>query len=182
MLAVAEYFGDTAIDTIDHKAIDDAAMALHPNVTPASRNRYFYTPVSAILHHAKVDLKLQRPKGSKGQTRTDFINPDDAAAILREADKIDSEFGLLLRFLLYSGCRLGEALALEWQHISNGCAYVATSKNDDPRTVRLRDDFAPLLARRKPDGRVFRFRQGGHLKDLLKRATRAACGLDGPPR
>jgi len=25
---------------------------------------------------------------------------------------VDAEFGLLLRFLLYSGCRLGEALAL----------------------------------------------------------------------
>jgi len=60
---------------------------------------------------------------------------------------------------------------------------VATSKNDDPRTVQLRREVADALeARRKPGGRVFRFRQGGHLKDLLKRATRAACGLDGPPR
>ena len=59
----------------------------------------------------------------------------------------------------------------------------ATSKNDDRRTVLLRHDLHILLeTRRKPEGRVFRLRQGGHLKDLLKRCTLAVCGLPPPPR
>ena len=96
---------------------------------------------------------------------------------------LDLEFALLLRFLLYTGCRLGEALAVTWAELVDGTAYIATSKNDDPRTVLLRHDLNILLeARRKPEGRVFRFRQGGHLKDLLKRCTLAVCGLPPPPR
>jgi integrase len=72
---------------------------------------------------------------------------------------------------------------LTWADIVDGTTYIATSKNDDPRTVLLRHDLHILLeTRRKPEGRVFRFRQGGHLKDLLKRCTLAVCGLPPPPR
>jgi integrase len=78
---------------------------------------------------------------------------------------------------------LGEALALQWADIIDGTAYVRRSKNEDPRTVRLRDDLAPALeARRKPEGAVFRFHYGGQLKVLLKRATCLACGVAPPKR
>lgn len=183
VMKLSDYFGDKPITEIDQAAIDAAALELYPNVTPATRNVCVYTPTSAILHHANVDIKLRRPKGAKGRVRTDYLNPTDAAAVIAAADAIDAEFGLLLRFLLYTGCRLGEALALTWDQISDGTAYVATSKNDDPRTVRLRDELRDAMeARRQREGRVFRFRQGGHLKDLLKRSTRAACGLAPLPR
>jgi len=179
-----KHFGETPLDEINQAAIDAAAVALHPNVKPATRNVYVYTPVSAILHHADANWgTLRRPKGAKGEVRTDHLNPPDAAAIIAAAESFDLEFALLLRFLLYTGCRLGEALAVTWADVVDGTAYIATSKNDDPRTVLLRHDLHILLeARRKPEGRVFRFRQGGHLKDLLKRCTLAACGLPPPPR
>lgn len=177
------HFNETPIADIDQAAIDAAALVLYPNVTPATRNVCVYTPVSAILHHANVDIKLRRPKGAKGRVRTDYLNPVDAAAIVSAADAVDLEFGILVRFLLYTGCRINEALALTWDQIIDGTAYIATSKNDDPRTMQLRGELGEALeARRKPEGRVFRFRQGGHLKELLKRSTRAACGLAPLPR
>jgi integrase len=183
VMKLAEHFGATAVTAVDQAAIDAAAVELYPNVTPATRNVCVYTPVSAILHHANVDIKLRRPKGAKGRVRTEYLNPPDAAAIVGAANAFDAEFALLLQFLLYTGCRLGEALALTWDQIVDGTAYVATSKNDDPRTVLLRGELRDAMeAHRKPEGRVFRFRQGGHLKELLKRATRAACGLAKPPR
>ncbi|HVQ73541.1 MAG TPA: hypothetical protein VMT08_39175 [Bradyrhizobium sp.] len=53
--------------------------------------------------------------------------------------------GRLLTFLLYTGCRIGEALALalKWERVYLGKrpAYIETSKNDDPRTVRLRQEI-----------------------------------------
>ena len=176
-----KYFGEMPFKDIDQAAIDAAAIALHPNVKPATRNAYVYTPVSAILHHANPNWgTLRRPKGAKGEARTDHLNPTDAADIVKAAERFDPEFALLLRFLLYAGCRLGEALAITWADVVNGTAYIATSKNDDPRTVLLRADLNAMLeARRKPDGRVFRFRQGGrHLKNLLRRCTLAVCGLE----
>jgi integrase len=179
------HFADKTLNEIDQAAIDAAAVELHPNVAPATRNRRIYTPMSAILHHAGIDVTVKRPKGAKGKVRTDWINPTDAAAIVTAADGFDAEFAELLMFLLYTGCRLGEALALTWEYVAfahdcnSATAYIAETKNDDPRTVRLRVELAQRLAeRRMPSGNVWRFHQGGWLKTLLLNAKLLACGLE----
>ena len=78
-----KHFGQTRLAEIDQAAIDTAAVVLHPNATPATRNTCVYTPVSAILRHAGVDIKLRRPKGAKGRTVTDYLTPADAFAIIK---------------------------------------------------------------------------------------------------
>src|SRR5216684_42718 len=176
-----EYFKDTPLSDIDQAAIDEAAVILYPNVTPSTRNGAVYTPVSAILHHAGVDITVRRPKGHKGKVVTRFLLPPDAFAIISAASTIDEEMGRLLTFLLYTGCRIGEALALKWETVSiERCeAYIETSKNDDPRTVRLNQAAVAALGLVKPAGRVFRFHQGGHRNFIFLNAKVTACGL--PP-
>jgi len=179
------HFGETPIAEINQAAIDAAALALYPVVSGATRNRYVYTPVSAVLHSAGLDIKLKRPKGAKGKTRTDFLTPRDAAAVINAAAAFDPRFALLLKFLLYTGVRIGEAMRLQWENVDldSRLAYVATSKNDDPRTVLLRPDLARELAAYAEDrGAVFPFRRGGGLKDRLVRARTEACGLTMPKR
>ena len=112
------YFGETELSLIDQDAIDTAAAAIYPNVSPATRNVAVYTPVGAILHHAGVEIVVKRPKGHKGKPVTRFLLPPDAFAIIEAASAIDEEMGRLLTFLLYTGCRIGEALALKWETIS----------------------------------------------------------------
>ena len=68
-----KHFGATPLIEIDQAAIDRAAIELFPLATPGTRNACVYTPVSAILHHAGVDLNLRRPKGAKGKIVTDWI-------------------------------------------------------------------------------------------------------------
>jgi integrase len=176
-----EHFRDTPLTEIDQNAIDEAAVTLYPNVTPATRNGCVYTPVSAILHHSKVEITVQRPKGYKGKSVTRFLLPPDAFAIINSAGAIDEEMGRLLTFLLYTGCRIGEALALKWETIGleRSEAYIETSKNDDPRTVRLAPVAVAALGPAKSAGRVFRFHQGGHRNFLFLNAKVTACGL--PP-
>ncbi len=179
------HFGEKPLNEIDQAAIDTAAVALHPNATPATRNTCVYTPTSAILRHAGVDIKLRRPKGAKGRIVTDFLTPVDAFAIIDAAERIDTELALLLKFLLYTGVRLGEALALTWDSVSleERSARILRSKNEDPRELLLRDDLCEALrSHKKAHGRVFRFHQGGWLKELLVRAKLAACGLSAPAR
>jgi integrase len=179
------HFGETPLTNVDQAAIDAAAVALHPKAKPATRNTCVYTPVGAILHHAGVDIKLRRPKGAKGRIVTDYLTPPDAFAIISAAEAIDLELALLLKFLLYTGVRLGEALALTWDNVSleERSARVRLSKNADPRELLLRDDLCEALSRyRNAHGRVFRFHQGGWLKELLVRAKLAACGLPAPAR
>lgn len=170
---------------VQHFGETPAAVALHPNATPATRNTCVYTKTVAILHHAGINIKVKRPKGAKGRVVTDYLMPQDALAIIGAAEQFDAELALLLKLLLYTGVRLGEALALTWDDISleERSARVRRSKNTDPRELRLRDDLCEVLTScQKAHGRVFRFRQGGWLKTLLLRAKLAASGLPPPVR
>ena len=183
-----QHFGDTPIAEIDQRAIDEAALALHPDVTPASRNSYVYTPVSSILHTAGIKIVVARPKGAKGRIVTDHLDPPDAFAIIEAAAAFDTRFALLLKFLLFTGCRVGEALALrrrEHVRLEESRVWIATSKNDDPRDVRLREDLCAEIAAfiaDEPEGPLFPFHQGGHMKHLLTRAKLAALGINCPAR
>lgn len=180
---LVKHFEGKSWKDIDQEAIDHSAVALRPAASPATRNRCVYTPIAAILRHKGLGLRIRRPPGAKGKPRTDYLIPDDAFRIIEAAETFDDEFAGLLQFLLYSGARLGEALALVWPDIHEGAAYIRTSKNDDPRTVRLRADVASRLeARRKAAGPVFPFTYGGQLKVHLKRATCLACGVAPPER
>jgi integrase len=175
-----QYFGETDLSLIDQAAIDTAAITIYPAVDPSYRNRAVYTPVGAILHHAKVEIVVERPKGHKGKQKTLFLLPPDAFTIIKAANAIDPEMGRLLSFLLYTGCRIGEALALKWEQVSleQRLAYIETSKNDDPRTVKLTQELCDLLEpHRKPAGKVFRYHQGGHRNFIFLNAKVTACGL-----
>jgi integrase len=182
-----KHFGETPLDQIDQAAIDAAAATLHPNAGNATRNAGVYTPVSAILHHAGVEIKLKRPKGAKGRIVTDWLRSEDADAVIVAADRISSEFGTLLRTLLYTGLRLGEVLAWEWAdlNLDEGAAWTRREKGGIESDVKLRPDLVTALRALRPvegKGRVFRFHQGGHLKHLLTRAKLAALGLPCPVR
>jgi hypothetical protein len=48
--------------------------------------------VSAVLHHAHVDITLRRPAGAKGRVRTGWLNPADARTIIAAAETLDTEF------------------------------------------------------------------------------------------
>jgi len=182
-----KHFGEKPLSEIDQTAVDEAARAIHPNAGPATRNRCVYTPVSAILHHAKIKIEFARPKGGKGRVVTDWLSHEDASAIIAAADEIDAEFGLLLRFLLYTGVRLNEALGLDWDslYIEESDAWMRRSKGGAAGAIRLRQDLRDALAKHQEEAtgrRVFRFHQGGGLKHYLTRAKLKALGLECPTR
>lgn len=178
-------FGETPLDEMTQDAIDQAAIEMYPNVTPATRNAYVYMPVSAILRLAGHKEPIKRPKGALGRVVTDYLNTDDAFAIIEAAEGFDTEFALLLRFLLFTGVRVGEALALRPEdiQIDRQRAWVRTSKNGRPRTLRLRGDLCEALASHKPTGDTFfRFAYGGHFHHKLMRAKLTTLGIKCPSR
>jgi hypothetical protein len=74
------YFGETKVDKIDHAAIMQAALALYPDASPATRNRQVLTPMSAILKVAGVRFPLQRPKPTPGRVR--WLTEDEARRLV----------------------------------------------------------------------------------------------------
>jgi integrase len=182
-------FGETLLPDMTQKVIDDAANEMLPTGAPDYRNRAVYTPVIAILRHVLRDdcPAYRRPKGAKGRTKKDFMWPVDAFAIINEADAIDPEFGLYLRLLLYTGIRKSEglhALAADTKP-EERAAWLRTSKNEDPRMLKLREDIVGPLAKHLENhngDRLFKFNDGGHFKHLLMRAKLGALGLPCPKR
>ena len=179
-----KHFRTTPLREITQAEIDGAADVLYPTATAATRNRQVYSPISAVLKHVGMESKLRRPKGSRGRVVTRWLWPEQAYAIFDSARKIDPEFEVLLRFLCYTGCRISEALRLTCNELrlAESFAYVRTSKNGDPRAVFLPPHLLVTLASHprgleRGDGRVFRFHQGGGLRNKLNAVTAMANGL-----
>ena len=130
---------DRSADSIDQIALDTLAAELYPNATPATRNRQVYTPVSAVLKRAGIEKKFRRPKGWQGKKSTSWLEPDQAFSLFAAADNIDREFGLLCRFLCYTGMRLDEALsrALRDLKLDRAYIYLPDSKTGEPRGCHL---------------------------------------------
>jgi integrase len=187
ILKLAEHFGETPLSRIDQAAIDEAAAALYPRASTATRNRQVYTPVSAVLKGAGFAAAIRRPKGAQGARRLYFLTPDQASRLLAAAAAHDAEFGLFLTFLLYTGCRLSEALAITTPRVNlnEAWAYTPQTKNGDPRLLHLPPVLVAALANHPRgvdhQGRLFRFGKNGRLYSWLDEAARAA-GVEIPPR
>jgi integrase len=182
-----KYFGDTPLSEINQAAIDQAAIALVPNGKPVTRNAYVYTPVSAILHHAGVDITIKRPKGFAGRTITEWLVPEDAFGIIAAVDRFDRELGTLLCYLLYTGSRIGAALDLRREDVrlDERRAWARSQKGQPHMDVRLHPDLCGRLAEHLATHnhhRVFRLHYGAHLNHQLSRAKLGYLGLKCPVR
>lgn len=173
-------FANVPVSSITQEMIEDAAHILYPDCTNATRNRAVFTPVSAILRHAGIDIRLRRPEKANGETRQFWLRPEQAQALIAEATRSDAELGCFMLFLLYTGCRLSEALRMTADDvdITNASALIPMTKNGEPRTVHLPPVVVAALANH-PRGlrkgeRVFRYHAGGkfnrRLHDLAERA------------
>lgn len=178
---ITAHFGpSTLVKDMTQASLDEAAHALYPTVTPATRNRQFYTPVSAILKHSGVDDAIRRPKGSQGEKRTGWMWFEDAERLVGAAAGRDPEFGIFLTVLLYTGMRLGDALSLECSRIrlTESFAFIVKTKNGDPRPVYLPPPAVAALANHprglERNGHVFRFRKNGALYAIMADAKKVA--------
>ena len=171
---------DKLLHNIDQIAIDTLANELYPAAPASTRNRQVYTPVSAVLKHVGLDRKIRRPKGWRGNKRTFWLKPEQAFALIEAATKIDPEFGLLCVLLNYTGLRLSEGLGLKCEQVElpREFAYIPDTKTGEPRAVYLPPVLVAALANhpRGMDrrGRLFRFHNGGRLRDMLDMACEAA--------
>jgi integrase len=178
---ILEHFGETPLAHIDQDAIAEAAEALLPSGKPATRNRQVYTPVNAVLKHAGVTIGLRRPKGAQGEKRTQWLRDEaEAGRLFDEAARVDAELGTLLRFLVYTGMRLGEALAIDGRDVDldSRSIYLPKTKNGEPRSVHLTPHLVAILTSHprgiEQGSRVFRFYKGQRLYQKLAIATKAA--------
>lgn len=159
--------GAKPLSAIVQATIDEAARAIKPVGTNATRNRQVHTPVSAVLRHAGVRIEIKRPAGAAGVPRVTWLKPEEAFRLLRAADAQSAHFGALCAFLLYTGVRLSEALRLTWGDVEldEARAFIRETKNGDPITVHLPPQVVAALLKlgSGKEARVFRLSKAGRL-------------------
>lgn len=173
-LKLVRYFGDTSLRQINQAAVDKAkAVILKPNAAPGTVRRNLIVPLRAILMHSNrrgwCDTPhFEMPREPRG--RTAFLTPEAFEAIHAAAP---ARMQPLLLFLVCTGCRLGEALALRWEQTDLQGARIRLwadqTKGNKERLVELPPAaVAALAALPGPrTGHVFRSRFRGVDGELL---------------
>jgi integrase len=163
---VLNHFKTTPLAKIDLDGIEKGARITYPNASPTTRNRQFITPTVAILRHAaKRGLCplpiITRPKPPAGVVR--WLTLEEFEKLLGCAA---AHMKPLLTFLFYVGCRVGEALWLDWRNVDlvRGHVSFIRTKNSEARGVPLHPRVVAQLANlphrqgevfRQPNGRPY---------------------------
>lgn len=168
-----QHFGDVPLSALDQDAAADARKALFkPDASPATIRRGLFTPLAAILNHAShparrwcVPPQFDVPKEPRGRTR--FMLPAEVDKLLAAADP---RARTLFHFLICTGCRMGEALALDWRDVdlkgARALLHEGETKGGGRRVVELPPAaVAVLAALPKREGRVFLTHRGQPYRD-----------------
>jgi integrase len=100
------------------------------------------------------------------------------------SDAVGPTFGALVKLLLYTGARLGEALALQWSDVdlARRAVTIRQTKTEGARTAFLPELVVDAIKPLSRDGRVFfPFTKGSRLYAMLAHAEKAA-GITIPDR
>jgi len=164
--------GTRTVETTDWQTeADNAAGELFPpgifevpSPHNATINREVHTPISAVLKFIGHPIMLRRPKMPRARPK--WISPQDAEKWLAVCSP---KLRRLSVFLLYTGCRLGEALALTGRNFSmdRNLAFIEDTKNGESRAVHLP---APVINEMQdiqlaPDQLVFGYLTRWHVYD-----------------
>lgn len=140
------YFGEkNPVSSINTAAVTDLKFYLRDEVgnSPATINRKLAALSRLIRHAYDHEIILKRPKIEyleEGPGRSRFLTPEEEQRLF---EPMNLHHRAYAAFLLYTGCRVSEALNLRWQDITqDGRVTFVDTKNGDVRTV-------PLVSRAK---------------------------------
>jgi integrase len=155
---VSDHWGETLVRDIKSGIVRGAALRVYPKAGPATRNRQFITPTSAIINHA-AELELCHPIRVKR-----FPVPRSARRVAdwpwvqAFMEHSSEHLGALACFMFLTGARVSSAINLEWKDVdlSRCSAILRRTKNGDDHIVYLQPELVAALANIQwRTGRVF---------------------------
>ncbi|MBJ2151366.1 site-specific integrase [Paracoccus sp. IB05] len=178
---VAAHWKDTLLRDISAEAIRQSAFKLFPRAKGATRNRQVIVPTQAIINHA-AGLNWCQPirvKRFPVETRVkEIVDPAWMAAFAAHASPHLAALGY---FMLGTGARSGQAVALRWGDVdlTQRTARVPLSrKNNEEHLVHLAAEVVAALAcipgNRNPADLVFGYRGRDSVNQPWKKAVERA--------
>lgn len=160
---LVDHFGPWRLAQIDQSAVDDIIRRRYPTASSSTIQRQILTPLIAVMRFGARrgwcdPPMLDRPEQPPGRKR--WATYDEADRLLLEASP---HIRVLIRFLMFTGARMAEALHLEWAEVDLGqrWAVLRDTKNGEDRGIPLhRQVVAELANLPYRDGRVFRTNRG----------------------
>jgi integrase len=152
---VAELGKTKPVATLTTRDIDDFIETLEAKGNSNGTINRQLAVLSKMLHFAKTRdyissvPHIEFKRAGKGRDR--YLTQDEEAkvlALLKLWSKNDEHD--LVVFLLDTGCRIGEALKLEWHEYRGDRATFRDTKNGTTRTVPLTRRVNLMMARRAP--------------------------------
>jgi integrase len=110
-------FGDWPVDQIDQNAVDRVIEKRFAGKAPGTIARHLITPLTGVLNWAARRQWCAPPAFEMPTYRSKPRRPASAPELDRLAAAATPHFRPLLLFLALTGCRLSEALRLEWQDV-----------------------------------------------------------------
>jgi len=115
---------------------------------------------AGLIHKNYFAGMAQEIKSSSTQARYENIDPFSKAerdAIIKafEQHPHHKHYAPFVRFLFLTGCRTGEAIALQWKHVNHDCAIITFSESYDS-ALRIRKDTKTHKVRKFPCNPVLR--------------------------
>ena len=162
--AIEDYWKDTPVKAINSGAVRQAAIALHPKASAATRNRNFIVPTQAIINHAaKLDM-CQNLKVERFPVVTKRKEPATWEWVQGFMVQASPHLGALACFMFLTGARISEATELTWGDVDLTArrATITMGKHGgEKRRAHLPPPLVMALANipsnRGPEERVFRF-------------------------
>ena len=185
------HWRSTSLGAIDQEAVDGARTKILRAGASNSTWRKTVAILSAIINHAARrkwcdPAAFDLPSPSQGRTR--FLLPDEYDQLHAAAT---DHLRPLLTYLVCTGSRLGEALALDWQQVDLRAGRVNVWADQTKAGKRRLVDLPPAAVRALSgmahrDGPVFRTNRGEPYRPSadgyggqIKTAWRAACAKAG---
>lgn len=198
LATLLDHFGGERLNAIHVAKVEAYKHARVEEKIRASTINDELKVLRAVLAYAReLGVPMGEPKfknlpmrGVKRQVT--FWTTDQVMALLASCREHAPEIEALVVFLLNTGCRKGEALALEWSAVDlkRGYIYIEPSeewqpKDGEPREIPISDDLRPYLERpRKKDRYVFTTRNDDRYAFWPQRKfdmARKKAGLKGGP-
>ncbi len=146
------------ITSIDMHKWDLLIQSLSTQKKPLTgrTKEYITGTLRRVLKHAQdrgYDIRIPTGKqigitGNHDNRRERIITPEESAQILKKLSELDICTLNLVKFAMYTGCRLSEATQLKWAHVNlrEKQGKFINTKNKDTRLFFMSDELHELLS------------------------------------
>lgn len=122
-LRILPKLGMYRLDAIETRQIEELHLEIRQELSPATANRYLALIRRMFNLAVRWGYISQSPAQSiksfkENNQKTDWLSAEQVAALLKAcADYENPYVGALFPFLLFTGARVGEALAAQWKNV-----------------------------------------------------------------